>query len=120
MAPTKRPTTDRPSPSTGQSSSSSSSFPLYRNKIQRRLLTGLKFYIISAKLTAEVVEELVQLVEINGGRMVSVEKSDIIITAIGMRVRLERHVRWDIAVRSYQINEPHFTHFHPFSKTKSY
>ena len=62
-----------------------------------------KVYIIQAKLEPEQSSELFALVDAHTGLLLeqsaTAEESDVIITAIRMRRRLERHIPWELAVR---------------------
>ena len=65
------------------------------------ILGDHKIYIIASKLDNGVVGELHELVERSGAvHARSPEDADVIITAIGMRKRFERHVSWKVAVRN--------------------
>ena len=91
-------------PTTGSSSTkdSSSSSLLQREQTRtrlRRLFTGIRFHVVPAKLSAEFIESLLETIEKNGGKTTSdPEQSDIIVTAIGMKARLLRHIRWELVV----------------------
>lgn len=63
------------------------------------LLSTLKIYIIQAKMDAKQMSDLVELVGISGASLCSnPHDSEVVITTISMRRRLERHLSWDIAV----------------------
>lgn len=48
-----------------------------------------------------MVAELYALAESGGAKLVgNVEEAEVVVTAIGMRKRLERHVSWNVAVSS--------------------
>lgn len=83
--------------------SSSSSQPTH-NPSKRPKLTALpsiKVFIVQAKLDSRVIGELFALAERHCQKLCSdVEEADVIVTAIGMRKRLERNVAWDVAVSS--------------------
>lgn len=82
-------------------SNSSSSNEERRDRDARRFgfLSGLKVCIINAKLEPRVVGELSDLAESKGAQLVgNPERADIVITEIGTRKRLERHISWKAAV----------------------
>ncbi|KAI0321488.1 Nucleotidyltransferase [Amylostereum chailletii] len=55
-------------------------------------------FVLPPKLDQATIHELHQLVDRSGARLVSrAEDADTILTAIGMRKRLERHLDWDVA-----------------------
>ncbi len=91
-------------PSTGSSSGehSSSSSPQQRGHTRKRfrkLFTGIRFYVVLAKLSEEFIGDLLENIEKNGGETTSdPEQSDIIITVVSMKARLLRHVRWELVV----------------------
>ncbi|EJD44810.1 hypothetical protein AURDEDRAFT_124919 [Auricularia subglabra TFB-10046 SS5] len=63
-------------------------------------LSGLSLYIIQAKLQPSAVGELFRLAEQLGAAVVpNIEDSEVIVTAITMRARLERHIPWKLAVQ---------------------
>ncbi|KAI0050505.1 Nucleotidyltransferase [Auriscalpium vulgare] len=96
--PLKRPKAE-PNPS------STSSDAVLRPSAKRRksdvdpgTLHSRKVYILDAKLKPDEVAELVSLVDKAGAILVSEAKeSEIVITAVGMRKRLERHIDWSVA-----------------------
>lgn len=71
----------------------------------------IQVYIISAKLLPVALEDLVNLVENNATSQrdragacnleltLDLDHADVIVTAVHTRPRLERHVRWEVAVR---------------------
>lgn len=70
-----------------------------RYKASNHQLEGLKIYIIPAKLDPEEIIKLVELAEHAGAVLCSnAESAELLITAIGMRKRLERHIDWTLAV----------------------
>ncbi|TDL20099.1 Nucleotidyltransferase [Rickenella mellea] len=83
--------------------SSSSSIPESHNfkrarDAEQAPLFAVPVYIIQAKLDAEQIDEMVDLAEDAGAIIVgSPEEADVLITAISMRKRLERHVDWNLA-----------------------
>lgn len=63
------------------------------------IFNGLKICIINAKLKPEVIGELSDLAEDKGARLVAeADQADIVITEIGAKQRLERHMKWEAAV----------------------
>lgn len=78
----------------------------------------LKVYIISAKLSHDVLQNLVSLVEKDIAKQgdgtgaqhleltTDVDQANVVVTAVHTRPRLERHVHWDVAVRG----PSHFAH----------
>ena len=69
-----------------------------RNKIST--LKGITVYLVQAKLDAASIEELLRLAERHTSGVCSNPKdAHVIITAVGMRRRLERHMSWKVAVR---------------------
>lgn len=79
----------------------------------------LRVYIISAKLSSVALENLVGLVEKSaaqqgnrvGARRLALtadsNRADVLVTAVHTRPRLERHVRWEVAVRGPSCLLPH-------------
>lgn len=66
---------------------------------KKHILKDITLHILDAKLQPEMVAELYALAESGGAKVVgSVDEAEVVVTAIGMRKRLERHVSWDIAV----------------------
>ncbi len=66
-------------------------------------LADIKVFIVQAKLDVGTLASLVGLADREtGGVCKNAQDADVIITAVSMRRRLERHVPWDIAVR---VNE---------------
>jgi len=90
--------------STGSSSAEHSSSSSLRQrehprKRLRRLFTGIRFYLVPAKLSEEFIEDLLENMEKNGGETTSdPEQSDILVTVISMKARLLRHIRWELVV----------------------
>jgi len=63
---------------------------------------GIQIFILQAKLDTNAVAELVTLAEQCGAKLArTIEEADVVVTAISMRKRLERHLDWDFAVRFY-------------------
>ena len=81
-----------------QSESSSSHPPLPKQR-KTTTLAGVSIFLIQAKLEASEVRELLGLAEQHSHRVCKTPgDADIIVTAIRMRRRLERHVPWTVAV----------------------
>ncbi|KAL1945254.1 hypothetical protein VTO73DRAFT_2105 [Trametes versicolor] len=96
----------RPAPNPTQSASASSSSsssgsppPAKRSKTSvTKSLPEIKVYLVQAKLDAAAISELLTLGERHTkGVCENAADADVIITAISMRRRFERHVPWDIA-----------------------
>lgn len=75
----------------------------------------LKVYIIQAKLDQDTIIELYNLLERDkcndSGNFTlcnDINESDVVVTAIKMRKRLERHIDWEIAVRGLIAKYPSF------------
>jgi DNA polymerase mu len=80
---------------------SSSSSTSLKKRASRGIFDGLKIFIIQAKLSSEEIAELIDLAELNGADIqADILNADVIITAIGMKARLERHIPWNEAVSS--------------------
>jgi DNA polymerase IV len=104
MAP-KRAGTRSPSPSL----SSTATHPLRRAKSAPGILASYRVFILHAKLEHKDISELHDLAEKADADVVgSPDEANVVITAIGMRKRLERHLDWNLAV-SYSLLVPHFT-----------
>jgi hypothetical protein len=84
-------------------------------------VTVIKVYIVQTKLDPETLLDLYRVVE---GHQVfaepsgsgvrfdlcqDVDKAEVVVTAVHMRRRLERHVEWDIAVRNSSFGHSHRT-----------
>jgi hypothetical protein len=71
----------------------------------------MRIYVVPAKLSVEFIENLFENIEKNGGKTTSdPEQSDIIVTAISMKTRLLRHIRWELVVcarRALESSELH-------------
>lgn len=66
---------------------------------KKHILKDITLHILDAKLQPEMVAELYALAESGGAKVVgNVDEAEVVVTAIGMRKRLERHVSWNIAV----------------------
>jgi len=87
----------------GRARSGSSSSNETRREAEARgsgIFNGLKICIINAKLKPETIGELSDLAENKGARLVAADNADIVITEIGAKQRLERHMTWEAAQRS--------------------
>ncbi|KAJ2924272.1 hypothetical protein H1R20_g12822, partial [Candolleomyces eurysporus] len=127
MAPKRRPA-DNVSLYTSSESDLEGSSPRRSKKRRRRSRAGagaaadsssedearpLRVYIVQAKLTPDAINELYQLVEDFASSHPETEamemelcsdakKADIVVTAVHMKPRLERHIDWSIAIiKSY-------------------
>lgn len=106
--PFKRPAPPQHEPSSGYSGSSKSDIgaadhdiPSKRSKVSKsaKVLPAVKIYIVQAKMDSPTVAELFTLAERHCERLCQdIEDTDVILTAITMRRRFERHVSWDLAV----------------------
>ena len=93
MAP-KRAGTHSPSPSL-----SSIRRPPRRAKPAPGILASYRVFILHAKLAHKDISELHDLAEKADADIVSsADEANVVITAIGMRKRLERHLDWNLAV----------------------
>lgn len=109
--PFKRPAINPHASSSGQTSRSESPAqdetpPLKRSKSSKnaKALPTTKVYIVQAKMDTPTIAELFVLAEKNCEKLCKeVEEADVVITAIGMRKRFERHVPWNIAVSALTI-----------------
>ncbi|KAI0263865.1 hypothetical protein BC834DRAFT_885948 [Gloeopeniophorella convolvens] len=69
-----------------------------RAKHEPGILSSHSLFIVHAKLSDVDISEINDLADKAGATIVSLpEEADVIITAIGMRKRLERHLNWDLA-----------------------
>jgi DNA polymerase IV len=97
MAP-KRAGTHSPSPSLS-SIASPVRRPTRRAKPAPGILASYRVFILHAKLTHKDISELHGLAENADADVVSsADEADVVITAVGMRKRLERHLDWNLAV----------------------
>ena len=104
MAP-KRAGTHSPSPSLS-STASIVRHPPRRAKSAPGFLASYRVFILHAKLAHKDISELHDLAEKADAEFVSSpDEADVVITAIGMRKRLERHLDWNLAV-SYSLPPP--------------
>ncbi|TFK87051.1 Nucleotidyltransferase [Polyporus arcularius HHB13444] len=94
----------RPAPIPHQGSESGESSPSrpppakQQKSSMQKALPDITVYIVQAKLDVGAIAELFELAERHTkGACRNAMDADVIITAIGMRRRLERHVPWDIA-----------------------
>jgi DNA polymerase IV len=101
---------DHPSQS-GHSSRSNSSVeddtnvPIKRSKISKpaKALPEVKLYIVQAKMHGPELAELILLAEQNCERLCSnIEEANVVVTAVTMGRRFERHVSWELAVRALE------------------
>lgn len=68
-------------------------------------LQGLKIYIVPSKIDPKKFEDIVETAERVGAVICgSPEDAELVVTAIGMRKRLERHITWDTAVRFFSLS----------------
>lgn len=87
-----------PSPSQ-RSAESSPERPTKRAKGAPGILASQRIFILQAKLSHADLSEVFDLAEKADADVVSTpDEADIVITAIGMRKRLERHIAWNLAV----------------------
>ena len=64
-----------------------------------KVLPSVKIYVIQAKLNPSQIAELFTLVEKHCRQLCrDVDEADVVLTAISMRKRLERHMTWETAV----------------------
>jgi DNA polymerase IV len=97
MAP-KRSSSRSPSPSLG-STQSPPRHPFRRAKGATGILASHRIFILQAKLSDADISEIYELAEKADADVVgSPDEAEIVITAIGMRKRLERHLDWNLAV----------------------
>ncbi|KAI0785852.1 Nucleotidyltransferase [Abortiporus biennis] len=73
--------------------------PTKRTKLTKAL-PDISVYIVQAKLDGPAIAELFSLAERHCAKLCKdVEDADVVITAISMRRRLERHIPWEVAKR---------------------
>ncbi|KAI0685458.1 Nucleotidyltransferase [Cytidiella melzeri] len=103
--PFKRPAPSLHELSSGYSSRSESGvgdigIPSKRSKLSNsaKVLPHVKLYIVQAKLDSSSIAELFALAERNCESLChDIEDADVVLTALTMRRRLERHVSWEVA-----------------------
>lgn len=87
-----------PSPSP-KSTHSSPQCPSKRTKGAPGILASHRVFILQPKLSQTEISEIFDLAESADAVIVSSpDEADIVITKIGMRKRLERHIEWNLAV----------------------
>ncbi|SRR6266403_2189321 len=95
---TKHASSRSPSPPS-EAPHSSPQRPSKRTKGAPGILASHRIFILQPKLSQADISEIFDLAESADADIVSSpDEADIIITAIGMRKRLERHVDWNLAV----------------------
>lgn len=73
--------------------------PSKRAKGAPGILTSHRVFILQPKLSQTDISEIFDLAESADAVIVSSpDEADVIITKIGMRKRLERHIEWNLAV----------------------
>ncbi|KAH9952692.1 hypothetical protein BC827DRAFT_1148343 [Russula dissimulans] len=88
-----------PSPSF-ESSQTSPLRPSKRTKGSPGILASHRIFVLQTKLSHEDISEIFDLADKADADVVSSpDEADIVITAIGMRKRLERHLDWNLAVK---------------------
>jgi DNA polymerase IV len=94
----KRASSRSPSSSLG-STQDSPQRPSRRAKGATGILASHRIFVLQAKLSDAEISEIYELAEKADADVVkSPDEAEIIITAIGMRKRLERHLDWNLAV----------------------
>jgi DNA polymerase mu len=82
-----------------KSTYSSPQRPSKRTKGAPGILTSHRVFILQPKLSQTDISEIFDLAESADADIVSSpDEADIVITKIGMRKRLERHIEWNLAV----------------------
>lgn len=72
-----------------------------RKETPLKSLDNLKIHIVPAKLDSKRIEDLILAAEQAGAILCGrPDDAEILVTEIGMRKRLERHVDWQVAVSS--------------------
>lgn len=108
--PFKRPAPYPHRESSSQSHSESSTPYLPPSKHARistsaKSLARVKIYIVQAKFDSSTLSELFLLAEKHAGRLCrDAEDADVIVTAISMRRRFERHIPWELAKAKAVVN----------------
>ena len=70
-----------------------------RTTTTSKVLPGVNIYVIQAKLSPSQIAELFTLAENHCRKLCrDVDEADVVLTAISMRKRLERHMTWETAV----------------------
>ena len=121
----KRVNSRSPSPSQ-RSAESSPERPSKRTKGAPGILASHRIFILQAKLSHADISEVFDLAEKADADVVSTpDEADILITAIGMRKRLERHLDWNLAVSlSRPLLSQHFDQvrrwLHMHTETKGF
>jgi DNA polymerase IV len=73
--------------------------PSKRTKGAPGILASHRVFILQPKLSQTEISEIFDLAESADADIVSSpDEADIIVTTIGMRKRLERHIEWNLAV----------------------
>lgn len=94
----KRASSRSPSPAL-ESAHSSPQCPSKRTKGAPGILASHRIFILQAKLSHTDISEIFDLADSADADVVgSPDDADIVVTAIGMRKRLERHIDWNLAV----------------------
>ena len=79
-----------------------------KDRKSAKIYPEIQVYVVQAKIDGHVLSELFRLAERHCKRLLGdVEDADVVITAVTMRKRLERHIPWEVAVRN-----------HPFTQTR--
>src|SRR5882757_1807130 len=82
-----------------KSAHSSPRRPSKRTKGAPGILASHRVFILQPKLSQTEISEIFDLAESADADIVSSpDEADIVITKIGMRKRLERHIEWNLAV----------------------
>ena len=82
-----------------ESAQSSPKCPSKRLKGAPGILASHRVFILQAKLSQTDISEIFDLADSADADVVSSpDEADVVITAIGMRKRLERHIDWNLAV----------------------
>lgn len=91
--------------SSSSSSSESSSHTQKRTRdSETRPLDAVRVHIIQAKMGPDTVAELLGLVDaVSAVHCSAAEDAEVLVTAITMRARLERHVSWALAVSPHAV-----------------
>lgn len=107
--PFKRPAPPQHEPTSGYSSKSDpttpeAEVPSKRSKVDKsaKALPNIKLYIVQVKLDGTAIAELFHLAERHCERLCQdIEDANVVLTAVTMRRRFERHVSWDVAVGAH-------------------